>query len=82
MLELAGVPLVATSANKHGGVSPLSAEEAQRQLGNEVDLILDGGMANGQPSTIIDMTKMPPLLVRRGPISRDAIETIIGKLQK
>jgi L-threonylcarbamoyladenylate synthase len=82
MLELAGVPLVATSANKHGGVSPLSAEEAQRQLGHEVDLILDGGTANGQPSTIIDMTKMPPLLVRRGPISRDAIEAIIGKLQK
>jgi L-threonylcarbamoyladenylate synthase len=81
MLDLARVPLVATSANKHGGVSALSAEEAQRQLGNEVDLILDGGPANGQPSTIIDMTKMPPLLVRRGPITRDAIEAIIGKLQ-
>jgi L-threonylcarbamoyladenylate synthase len=80
MLEQAKVPLVATSANKHGGVSALSAEEAQQQLGNEVDLILDGGTANGQPSTIIDMTKMPPLLVRRGPISRDAIEAIIGKL--
>jgi L-threonylcarbamoyladenylate synthase len=81
MLDLCGGPLVATSANKHRGPSPLSAEEAQRQLGNEVDLILDGGPANGQPSTIIDLTKQPPLLVRRGPITRDMLEAIIGKLQ-
>jgi L-threonylcarbamoyladenylate synthase len=81
MLELCGVPLVATSANKHGGASPVVAEEAQRQLGNEVDLILDGGPASGQPSTIIDLTKRPPLLVRRGPITRDVIESIVGRLQ-
>ena len=81
MLELCGVPLVATSANKHGEASPLLAEEAQRQLGNEVDLILDGGPAKGQPSTIIDLTKIPPLLIRSGPITRDELEEVIGSIQ-
>jgi L-threonylcarbamoyladenylate synthase len=81
MLDLCGVPLVATSANKHGGTSPLLAEEAQQQLGSEVDLILDGGPAKGQPSTIIDLTKIPPLLLRRGPITRVMIEDIIGWVQ-
>ena len=49
-----GAPLVATSANKHGKSSPLEAEATMQQIGDEVDLVLDGGCTKGQSSTIID----------------------------
>ena len=80
ILEQSGLPLVATSANKHGLPNPIEAEEALRQVGDEVDLILDGGNVSGQPSTVIDLTKRSPLIVRKGSITRAMIETIVGRV--
>ena len=81
IIREAGLPLVATSANKHGAPSPVEAEEAFRQVGDEVDLILDCGRVGGQPSTIVDLTKTPPLIVRSGPVTREMIEKIIGRVE-
>jgi len=78
IIQLLGVPLVATSANKHGGSNPISATQAIQQIGKEVDLVLDGGSSKGKPSTIIDLTKTPPMILRHGPVSVDLIEKIIG----
>jgi len=81
IIQMSGLPLVATSANKHGAQNPLEAAEALRQIGDEVDLLLDGGRAGGQPSTILDLTRKPPLIVRHGPVTREMIEKVIGRVE-
>jgi tRNA A37 threonylcarbamoyladenosine synthetase subunit TsaC/SUA5/YrdC len=49
-------------------------------LGREVSLILDSGPTlGGSASTVLDLTVDPPRLVRSGPISTGAIETILGR---
>ena len=68
-------PLAATSANISGGESALTAEEAARNLGREIDLILDGGKApGGVPSTVLDCTQGEPVILREGPVSREEIK--------
>ena len=78
ILQMSNIPLVATSANKHGLTSPMEAEEAIRQVGGEVDLVLDSGKVRGQPSTIIDLTKKTSIITRNGPVTKEMLERIIG----
>ncbi len=74
LISRLGRPLVGTSANISGQSSVLTAGEAMQQLGNEVDLIIDGGKCpGGVESTIIDVTGEVPVIVRRGIITDDAI---------
>ena len=81
IIRTSGAPLVATSANKHGQPSTLEAEETMRQIGNEVDLVLDGGKTKGQSSTIIDLTRIPPLIVRSGPVTMELLENVVGRVE-
>lgn len=78
IIQMSNLPLIATSANKHGKPSPIEANEVIKQIGSEIDLILDCEKVKGQPSTIIDLTKTVPLLIRSGPVARETIEKIIG----
>lgn len=80
LLRKSDLPLVATSANKHGKLSPFEACEALRQIGSEADLFLDAGRVGGQPSTIIDLTQKTPLIIRNGPVTREMIEKVIGPI--
>jgi L-threonylcarbamoyladenylate synthase len=73
-----GVPIVGTSANITGQPSPLTAEEVRRQLGNEVDLIVEGECLGGVESSVVDVTKDPPVLLREGAISQQEIEAACG----
>ncbi|MCE5215096.1 MAG: threonylcarbamoyl-AMP synthase [Methanobacterium sp.] len=59
-------PITATSANISGRVVPGSLAEVVEQLGEDVDLIIDGGKAKGTHSTVIDWTTSPPKILRRG----------------
>jgi len=69
-------PITSTSANVSGSASPTTLEEVSLQLGNEVDLIIDGGRTTGgKPSTIIDVTQCPPRLIREGTIPFDELKT-------
>ena len=71
--------LVGTSANKTGEKSPRSAHEAANQIGDKVDIILDGGPTIfGLPSTIVDLTSERPKVVRKGPISIYEILSTFG----
>ena len=71
--------LVGTSANKTGEKPPRSAYEAADQIGDKVDMILDGGPAIfGSPSTIVDLTSERPKIVRKGPISLNEILSVSG----
>lgn len=81
LIEEAGGALVGTSANIHGAASPRTAEEALRQLGDAVDVVVDAGPAPlGQPSTIVDLTARPPRLIRRGAVPPSRIRELIGEL--
>jgi L-threonylcarbamoyladenylate synthase len=69
LIQGSGGLLIGTSANKTGEKPARTAQEARVQLGNNVDLILDGGETPlGTPSTILDLTSEPPKLLREGPV--------------
>ncbi len=72
-------PVTGTSANRSGGVDPRDADEVVRQLGGRVDLILDGGpVPVGSPSTVVDVTVNPPIVVREGAIRQKEILSLLG----
>lgn len=67
LLHLVGTPLVAPSANPSGRVSPTTAQHVAGDMGDAVDLILDGGPCEiGVESTIISCLQSPPTLLRPG----------------
>src|SRR3990172_13213185 len=77
--RLLGGPITGTSANLTGGPEPLTADDVRSQLGDRVDLIIDGGPCpGGTPSTVVDCTVEPPHIVREGVISRDELRRATG----
>ena len=81
LLAAAGRPVAAPSANRSGRISPTTAQHVADDLGDAVDLILDGGPCPiGVESTIVDVTGDAPLLLRPGGVTRAAIESEIGSL--
>lgn len=76
-----GSPIVGTSANLSGRPSPLTADEVYSQLGDKVDLVIDGGRClGGKESTIIDITGQTPVILREGAISREQLERVCGRV--
>lgn len=81
LIEAAGVPVAAPSANPAGGVSPTLAEHVAETLGGAVDLILDGGpCAVGLESTVIDLTGDRPVLLRPGGLAQEDLEVALGPI--
>jgi L-threonylcarbamoyladenylate synthase len=69
-------PITATSANLHGGESPISIERAIDQLGSGVDYYVDGGKTIlGIPSTVVDISQGEIRILREGAIQRERIES-------
>jgi len=83
LIELCERPLAAPSANLFGHVSPTRAEHVQEQLGEKVDLILDGGPCNvGVESTIVSLTPGDqPEVLRLGGVTIEEIEQIAGQVR-
>ncbi|MCQ9368292.1 L-threonylcarbamoyladenylate synthase [Brevibacterium sp. 50QC2O2] len=74
-------PLAVSSANTSGDPAAEEIGRAQEMLGDKVSLYLDAGPVAGQgSSTIVDMTAVPPRIVRTGPISYDALKAIVPEL--
>jgi len=74
-------PLAATSANRSGEPSALTADEVHSQLGSRVDLILDGGRSPGEiASTVLDCTGIKPVVLREGPLAWEEIQAVINEL--
>ena len=64
-----GGPVTAPSANPHGQASPRTADEVIAGLAERVDLVLDGGATPGGPaSTLLDLTRTPPVVLRAGAV--------------
>jgi len=76
-----GAPLVGTSANLSGRPSALTAAEVRAQLGERVDIIIDGGHASGGiESTVLDLSGAVPRVLREGAISRVELAEIIPEI--
>jgi len=71
--RIIGGAVTGTSANISGHEPARTAREVIEQLGDSVDLILDGGKTRGTPSTVIDMTQSPPTIIREGMIPKEKI---------
>ncbi len=75
-------PLAAPSANRANHISPTSADDVRVELGDAVDLILDGGpCVVGIESTVLDLSAGHPCILRPGGVSREQIEAIIGPVE-
>ena len=82
LLELIAMvgPLAGTSANLSGSPTPSTVGEIARQWGEEVPLYLDGGPASADvPSTIVDLTRWRPKVLREGAIPGAEIEKALGR---
>jgi L-threonylcarbamoyladenylate synthase len=80
LIEKAGVPLAAPSANRSLAVSPTTAAHVLESLGDRIELILDGGpCSRGIESTVVDCTTSPPRILRPGPVGREQLEAAIGE---
>src|SRR6185437_10966056 len=79
LIEAAGVPLAAPSANRSGRVSPTTAAHVAADLDGRIDVILDGGPCrHGLESTIVACVGPRPQWLRPGAIAREAIEGALG----
>jgi L-threonylcarbamoyladenylate synthase len=79
ILERFGGAVAAPSANRFGRISPTTAQHVRDDLGDAVDLIVDGGPARvGIESTIVDLTGEVPAILRAGAITASAIGAVLG----
>ncbi|WLT30197.1 L-threonylcarbamoyladenylate synthase [Geothrix sp. PMB-07] len=82
LIRAVGRPLAAPSANRSQHLSPTRPEHVASSLGEVVDLILDGGPTEaGLESTILDLSRERPRILRPGPIAPADIEAIIGPVE-
>jgi len=73
LLGLCSGLLIGTSANKTGAVPATTADEVVKQLGDQIDLVVDGGKATlGIASTVVDV-RNSLVVIREGPISKEEL---------
>ncbi|MBL8795273.1 MAG: threonylcarbamoyl-AMP synthase [Planctomycetia bacterium] len=79
LLRESSLPIAAPSANRSMQLSPTTAEHVVQSLNGRIDLILDGGPATGGlESTVLDLSRQPPVLLRPGLVTVAELESIIG----
>jgi L-threonylcarbamoyladenylate synthase len=73
-------PIAAPSANASGRVSPTAAAHVAEELGNKVDLVLDGGATPlGLESTVIGFEHGQPVLLRSGAVPRERLPPLVAR---
>ncbi len=79
LIRAAGGALAVSSANRSGEPAAFTAQEALEQLGGRVELVIDGGPCpGGVPSTVLDCTVWPPVVLRHGAVTEAAIRELIA----
>ena len=79
LVEIFKKPITATSANIHGEPDVYSIEDLPWEIGKNVDMVLDvGQLPEVKPSTLVDLTSLPPKILRIGPISSREIFEVLG----
>lgn len=80
LLKAFGSGIAAPSANRFGRISPTTAQHVREELGEGVALVLDGGPCQvGIESTILDLSRGTPEILRPGAITAEAIAAVIGR---
>ncbi len=78
LMEMAGVPVAAPSANRFSRPSPTTAAHVLADLDGRVDLVLDAGPTDiGLESTIVDFTVDPPVMRRPGGLTLEQIRSVV-----
>ncbi len=74
-----GRPITGTSANRSGMPALTTAEAVHSELGEHVEMVIDGGPSTSQvPSTIVDLSDDPPRILRLGFVTRRRLEDVLG----
>jgi len=71
-------PLATTSANRHGEPTLTLAAEVADAFGDDVPVVLDGGVCAGSPSTVVDCTGAEPKLLRDGRIPWAEVQAVLA----
>lgn len=80
LIAAVGDGVAAPSANRFGRVSPTTAAHVLADLGDDVDVVLDGGpCAVGVESTIVDCTLDPPVVLRPGGVPVEQVAAVLGQ---
>lgn len=81
LIERAAVPIVAPSANLSGLPSPTEAAHVAEDIGDMIDMIIDGGHTRyGIESTVVDVSTEKPVILRLGTIPQKDIEMVVGEV--
>lgn len=81
IIEAGGGFIAAPSANTSGRPSPTKAKHVIEDLSGSIDMIIDGGdTAIGVESTILDMTVIPPMILRPGAVTKEMLEGLLGDI--
>lgn len=81
LIEAAGVPVAAPSANLSGRPSPTTARHVLEDLGGRIEAVLDAGPAAvGLESTVLDLTGPVPMILRPGGVTREELEEVLGEV--
>ena len=82
LIQAAGVPIAAPSANISGRPSPTTAAEVKEDMDGKIAGILDGGTCQvGLESTVIDTTGKVPVVLRPGGITLEMIKQVMGNVE-
>lgn len=82
IIEFAGVPVAAPSANLSGKSSPTRGKHVIEDLTGRVDMIIDGGKATlGLESTVLDVSGDELVILRPGSITQSMIEAVVGNVR-
>lgn len=82
MIRQAGGYVAAPSANVSGRPSPTLAAHVVEDLGDRIDMIIDGGQVDiGLESTIVDCTEETPMILRPGFLNQEKLEEILGSVE-
>lgn len=82
LIERSGCPIAAPSANRFGRPSPTTAQHVLEDLDGRIDLVLDGGPTPiGVESTVLDLTQEPPMILRPGGVTLEALQEILGEVR-
>ncbi len=81
IIEKAGIPIAAPSANLSGRPSPTTADDVYIDLNGKIPLIIDGGQSNiGIESTVLDITEKPYTILRPGFFDKEDLEVYLDEV--
>jgi L-threonylcarbamoyladenylate synthase len=80
VIHACGFPLAAPSANPANEISPTNAAHVLKKFDGKIPLIVDGGQSQvGLESSVLDLTRVPPRLLRPGMVHADSLLAVLGQ---